>query len=135
MNRNETPFQSNDGSLKDVAVTIPIIEEHLEVGKKVIETGRVIINKKVKEEKESIEVSLSHDEFKVEHIPINQFADGVLPTIRQEGNSTFIPVLKEVMVKRILLVEEIKITRHIISTTEHVEVALQKESISVSRKE
>ncbi|MGI8636982.1 MAG: DUF2382 domain-containing protein [Segetibacter sp.] len=66
-------------------------------GKKVVERGRIKINKQVKEVEENIVVSLSHHEYKVEHIAINQFADGALPTIRHEHevNSTFIPVLKK----------------------------------------
>lgn len=44
-------------------------------------------------------------------------------------------MLKEVMVKRNMLIEEIKITKHIVPTSEQIEVRLRKEEVMVQHNE
>ncbi len=135
---NDTPPLDNTPPTiqeqEPVSIIIPVIEEHIVIDKQTVETGRVRISKEVKTEQEQINISLQHDEYDVERIAVNRFVD-LVPEVRKEGNVTIIPVLKEVMVKRVLLVEEIKITRHTIEHTEHHEVALRKEVVKVSHSE
>jgi uncharacterized protein (TIGR02271 family) len=111
-------------------VKIPVIEEEIYVGKKVVETGRVVISKAVDEVKESINIELLHDEHTVEHVAINELVDS-MPSIRYEGQTVIIPVLKEVLVKRVLLVEEIRITKRVVQTNEEQEFSLRREKVTV----
>ena len=112
---------------------IPVIEEQVTVMKDVIETGSITIAKHVMQATEAIHIPLLHDAYEVQHIAINAFVDDVIPVMRQEDNVTIIPVLQEVMVKRIMLVEEIRITRHITETTDQREVTLRKETVTIER--
>lgn len=123
-----------DNKITDIGevVTIPIVEEQVNIETAIIETGRIQILKQVTEENERINIPLIHEEHSIEHIPINTFVDG-LPSIRQEGGTMIIPVLKEVMVKRVLLVEEIRITKHTVQTNELQQVTLRKENVTVER--
>ena len=113
-------------------IVIPVIEEQVSIGKSVIATGSVIIKKKVEEDSETVIVPLLHDEHSVEHVPVNVFVDE-LPSIRYEGDMIVIPVLKEILVKRVLLVEEIRISRQSVQTNEEHTVQLRRETVSVER--
>ena len=114
------------------SVTIPVIEEQMLVDKKTIETGKVIISKKVEERNEMITVSLLRENYTVEHITVDKLVDET-PIIRYEGDTTIIPVIQEVMVKRILLVEEIRITKNTTETSEPQQMILRKEVVTVER--
>jgi uncharacterized protein (TIGR02271 family) len=122
-----------DNRLKDEGgVVIPVIEEQLTVGKRVVETGKVLVSKTVEEVSESVNMELLHDEHVVEHVPVNELVD-VMPAVRYEGQTIIIPVLKEVLVKRVLLVEEIRITKRVVQTTEQQEVTLRRERVTVDQ--
>ena len=123
---------TNNDLLPDQTLSIPIIEEQAIITKEAKETGKVRIEKKVSERKETVEVSLSHEEHSIEHVPMNIYVDAI-PITRQEGNTLIIPVLEEVIVKRTLLVEEIRITKNTIQTNEPLDVTLRKENVTVER--
>ncbi|AMR29765.1 hypothetical protein A0257_13670 [Hymenobacter psoromatis] len=116
---------------------LPIIEEHVTIRREVVETGRVVITKRVHAADEQVVVPVQHDEVHYERVPLNQTlpAGAVAPGPRQEGDTLIIPVLREVAVveKRLLLVEELRITKRQI-TTEHTEpMHLQREEVLVER--
>jgi len=71
----------------------------------------------------------------VERKEINRYVDTAPPAIRQEGDVTIISVMKEVLVveKRLMLVEEVHITKQQQQTPQHFSETLRKEQISVSR--
>jgi uncharacterized protein (TIGR02271 family) len=125
----------NTGNVE--STSIPVIEEKLQVEKEVIETGKVHISKRVHEEEETIGVPLSHEEVKVERVPVNKYIEEAPPGIRQEGDTTIISVLKEVTVveKRLMLVEEVHISKHKESSISEQKVKLRKEEVIVDRKD
>ena len=132
-NENELSKTALEGqNLDNTSLVIPVIEEELIVGKKVVESGRVVISKQVEETSETVNIELLHDEHAVEHVPVNEFVDAV-PAVRYEGDTIIIPVMKEVLVKRILLVEEIRITKKSVQSSERQEVTLRKEKVHVER--
>src|SRR4051812_42123091 len=92
----------SDQSLKK----IPVAEEHLRVGAKVVETGRVNVSKKVSTEEVTLDVPVSHEEVTVERKEVNKYVNELPPASRQEGDTTILSVFKEVLVveKKILLV-------------------------------
>lgn len=112
---------------------IPVIEEHLHVGTKTVETGRVHISKKVLTENYDAELLVLKEEVIVEKKPINQYIDGDAPGIRLDGDTTIIPVIKEVIVKRLLLVEELHITKRRTESIVPVHEQLRKEEVTVTR--
>lgn len=135
MDKDNAPGLPGKNSLPENEKVIPVIEEYYTIEKEIVESGRVNVRKQVTEIVERIEVPLLHDEYKVEHIAVNRMVEGEPPTMRQEGDSTFIPVLREVLVKRTMLVEEIKITRRTVETSEPQDIRLRKESVTVQRSE
>ena len=66
---------------------------------------------------------------------VNKLLDKLPEAVRYEGNTMIIPVLQEITVieKKILLVEEIHITKTSVSSTETKEVTLLKEEVKIER--
>lgn len=112
---------------------IPVIEEKLQVRKEVIETGGFRINKKVHTEDVIVEVPVKQEELTVERVPINEYVDTPPPAVRHEGDTMIVPVLKEVVVKRLVLVEELHITRKTVQKQSETDVSLRKEEVNVER--
>ena len=81
-----------------------------------------------------VDLPLLHEEIAVERVPFEQYVDDVPPT-RQEGNTTIYPVVKEVLVvqKRLVLVEEIRVTRQQTQVQDTQTVRLRREEITVER--
>jgi uncharacterized protein (TIGR02271 family) len=114
--------------------TIPVIEEKVKVTKKVVETGTVHISKRVNEEDVDVEVPYVYEDVDIERIPVNKYVDTPPPAIRQEGDTTIIPVLKEVVVKRLVLVEELHVTKRKVKKQASQHMTLRSEEVSVKRK-
>jgi uncharacterized protein (TIGR02271 family) len=112
---------------------IPVIEEEIVIDKKIIEKGGIIIDKKIITQDVSIDASLKSDQLNIEHVPLNQFVD-TRPEIRYEGETMIIPVLKEVYVKRLFLVEEIRIKKEEVLQPHTENITLRKEEVTISRK-
>ncbi|GAB3640907.1 YsnF/AvaK domain-containing protein [Spirosoma arcticum] len=114
--------------------TFPVIEEQLLVEKRVVETGRLLVNKTVVEEEQTVDVPLTTEAFSVERVTINQYVDAP-PAVRYDGDTTVFPVLKEVLIteKRLLLVEEVHVTRRQTTTNETQRVMLRREEVTVQR--
>ena len=117
---------------KNDPVSLKVLEEQAQIDKKIVEKGSVRIVKKVNTEDEKVSVPLRSEEVEVERVSINKYVD-TLPQVRYEGNTTIVPVVKEVAVveKRLLLVEEIHIVKKIVTTTEERVIPLLKEDITV----
>jgi uncharacterized protein (TIGR02271 family) len=137
-------FQNNSGSdndfhdhLESQKKVIPVIEEKVEVGKKTVEKAKIRVSKTVNESTESYDIPLSSEEIVVKRVPKNEIVDKVPEGIRYEGEVMIIPVLKEVAVieKRIMLVEEIHVSKYRHDNTETREVVVRKEEVHIERKE
>jgi len=117
------------------SITIPVINEELLVSSKTVETGRVLISKKVFEEESVVNSMVSSEEVIVEKKEINQYVEVAPEAVRQEGNVTIISVVKEVLViqKRLLLVEELHITKHKKEEPVVISETVRKEEIHILR--
>lgn len=114
--------------------SLQVLQEELNVDKEVVDSGKVYINKKVVEENKKISVPVSHEEVEVTRIAVNRIVD-TAPQIRHEGNITIIPVIKEVPVieKKLMLVEEIHVTKHVIEEKEERTIPLRKEEVDIQK--
>jgi uncharacterized protein (TIGR02271 family) len=125
--------------LSDSMRVLPVIEEVVHLDKRVIETGKVTIAKKTVEHDETVNMLFRYDDVQVERVEVNRYlsADEEAPEMRQEGDTTVVPVLKEVVVveKRLLLVEELRITRRQVERPFQTTVTLRKEEVTVTRSE
>jgi len=116
------------------SMTFNVMEEQAQVHKEVVEDTKVRILKKVHEEEAAVDISARSETVKVERIPVDKYVD-TTPSIRYEGNTTIIPVVQEVVVvqKRLLLVEEVHITKQISTTQEEKSIPLRREEGVVER--
>ena len=114
--------------------SLNVWKEDINVDKKVVENGKVYINKKVHKEDETVEVPVAHEEVEVTRVAVNQYVDEA-PQVRSEGDTTIIPVIKEVLVveKKLMLVEEVHVTRHVVEKTEERTMPVRKEEVEVER--
>lgn len=112
---------------------IPVIEEEVIIGKKIVSKGGIIVTKEVITEETFAEIPLSSEHIDVERIPVNEYRE-IRPEIRTEGDTTIIPVMKEVIEKRLLLVEEIRITKKVTSENRQEKVTLSREKVIISDK-
>ncbi|MES2933283.1 MAG: YsnF/AvaK domain-containing protein [Pseudomonadota bacterium] len=112
---------------------IPLMEEQVTVGKKMVDTGRgVRLRKIVSERAETIDPPLLHEELVIDHVDLNQMqAAGVTPVVHYDGDTLVIPVLEEVLVveKRLLLKEEVRILRKVSQVHAAQTVILRSEQI------
>lgn len=118
------------------AGTIPIVEEELEVSKRAVRTGTVRVETTTALVPDLASVLLESSDVEIVRVPIGREVDEV-PQVRNEGDITIVPVTEEVLVvlKRLVLKEELHIKRRV--TTERVEVpvTLRKQSVTVTRSE
>lgn len=121
-------------SSKDVATVIPVIEENATIEVVEVPRARVVINKTVEEHEELVNVPLREEEISVERKSIETYVQ-VAPPTRQEGNTTIYSVVKEVLVveKRLMLVEEIHVTKRDSIEIHDERVKLRQERISITR--
>jgi uncharacterized protein (TIGR02271 family) len=129
-------FDTAREQARDMRIFMPVMEERAEVGKRKVDTGRgVRIRKTVTEHERLVDEPLLHDEVTVERFPIGQIVEGQQPSLRYEEDTLVVPVLEEVLVvqKRLLLKEEIRITRHRHEVHEPQRVNLRTEHVEVER--
>jgi uncharacterized protein (TIGR02271 family) len=115
-------------------VRVPIIEEHLQVGVRKEELGKVRAVKQVHEEDLIVSGPVYSEDIQIDRVPLNQYVE-TAPQVRHEGNTTIIPVVKEEVVvqTRLVLVEEVRITRRQVETMIEKPVTLRKEEIKIER--
>jgi len=119
------------------SLRIPVLEEQLEVGTRLVDTGRgVRIHKTVSEQAVTIDERLARDEVDVRHVPVDRIvALEEAPATRYEGDTLVVPVLEEVLVveRRLRIKEELHITRVRHEEHYHDTVPLKAEQVVVER--
>src|SRR5215471_10321183 len=100
------------------SATLPLAAEELSVSKETVETGRVRVATRTREREALIDEDLARERVEIETVPIGSRIDAV-PEARQEGDTTIIPIVEEVLVveRQLVLKEEVRIRR--VRTTEH----------------
>ncbi|MFO7594939.1 MAG: YsnF/AvaK domain-containing protein [Desulfocurvibacter africanus] len=111
---------------------IPVVEEKLHVEKHTLDTGTTRVKKIVHEREEVISEPLLRQEAQISRVPINRYVDQA-PAMRQEKDTLIMPVVEEVLVveKRLLLKEELHITRKSKTIREPQRVVLRSEEAVV----
>ena len=113
---------------------IELAEEQLEIAKREVERGRVVVRTRVEERDEVAEIELRQEDVTVERIPRGVPVE-TAPEMREEDGVLIVPVVEERLVVTTVLVlkEEIRITRR--SRTELVRepVRLRAEQADIER--
>lgn len=115
-------------------VVIPVAEERSVVQTRKVETGRVRITKKVATHDEEVDEALVEETVEVERVPVNRPVDRPVP-VRYEGDTMIVPVFEETLVveKRLVLKEELRITKRRAERHRPRWTTLRHEEVSVER--
>jgi len=113
-------------------LVVPVIREELLVTRREIERGGVRVHKRVEEREEVVEQPAFREEVTVERVPLGQAVEAAIGS-RQEGDTLIIPVLEEMLVveKRLVLKEEIRITKRRIQENEQARIVLREEHVDI----
>lgn len=113
---------------------IPLHEEIASVAKRPVTRGRVRIDVRVAEREQVLEQALERHDVEIEHVPVGRVVEAV-PEIRQDGDVLVIPVVEEevVLVRRLVLREEIHVHRRATRRTGQVAVRLRAEQAVITR--
>jgi len=101
---------AGEGTPEDV--TLRLLAEELAVAKEEVETGRVRISTRTHEREVLVDENLARERVEIETVPVGLRIDAV-PEVRQEGDTTIVPIVEEILVveRRLMLKEEIRIKR------------------------
>jgi uncharacterized protein (TIGR02271 family) len=115
-------------------LVIPVLVEEHNIQKRVVETGKVSITKRVHEREVMVDEPLVCEEVEVTRVPVQRVVDGPIP-VRDEQGIMVISILEEVLVveKRLMLKEEVHIRKHRVETRQPQQVTLRSEEVSVER--
>jgi uncharacterized protein (TIGR02271 family) len=113
---------------------IPLYEEALSVTKREVERGRVRVDVKVLEQEKTLEQILERKDVEVERVAVGRVVE-TTPEARQEGDVMIIPIVEEevVLVKRLVLKEELHIRKRATQRTEQFTVKLRSEHAEITR--
>jgi uncharacterized protein (TIGR02271 family) len=133
MKRPVKPDQRNP--VKAESKTIPVVEENLRIDKQVIDTGSVNLAKEVEEKNVVVEGMVTHDHITIERVKVNKPVQTAPPPVRYEGDRMIVSVVKEEIVveKRLVLVEELHITKEKVKDKTEQPVTLRKEKVFIER--
>jgi len=115
-------------------VRIPVIREEAVVQTRPVEGGGVRVHKTVNEREEVINQPTYQEDVDVERVTVGRVVE-IVPQVREEGDTLIIPVLEEMLVveKRLVLKEEVRITRRRSQQTEEARVVLREEQVRIER--
>ena len=116
------------------AEVLPLLEERLAVSKRRRATGVVRVATRTEVHETVAEAELDRYRVEVTRVPIGRVVDEV-PPARAEGDTTVISVVEEqfVVVKRLVLVEEVRIRHALERRVVSEPVTLQRQRATVER--
>jgi uncharacterized protein (TIGR02271 family) len=133
----EAACGTTDLHAKGEQAVVPILEEDLDVRRRRVETGGgVRVEKTVEELETCVDEPLTREEVEVERVAVGRPVDGPV-AVRYEGDTMIVPILEEVLVveKRLVLKEEIRITRRRSEVHDPQRVTVRREHATVQRLE
>ena len=118
------------------SLVVPIVEEQLTVGKRIVATGTVRLEKTVQEYQQALDEPLAVRTFDIERVVLNRVIDAV-PEVRQEGETTIYPVIEErlILTKELVLKEELRVTKRDTERRDMQVVMLRREHLTMERRQ
>jgi uncharacterized protein (TIGR02271 family) len=109
------------------AERLELAEEQVQITKREVERGRVVVRTRVETRDEVAEIELQQEEVTVERVPLGVPVEAA-PAVREEDGVLIVPVLEEqlVLTTQLILKEELRITKR--SRTEVVREPVQLRS-------
>jgi uncharacterized protein (TIGR02271 family) len=127
---DEGVHQSRGDDLEDEdELRVQRTEEELAAGTREREAGQLKVRKRVRTDRESIEVPTRHEEVSVERVPM----EGEVSEAEIGEDEVVVPVTEEEVVvgKRPVAKEEVRIRKEVVSDTETVEEDVRREEIEL----
>ncbi|MCT4700564.1 YsnF/AvaK domain-containing protein [Enterobacteriaceae bacterium H20N1] len=123
------------GEMSDTKNSVPLAEEHVEVGTKKVVDRRVSIRRTTRTTGKLIETDLTRENVLIKRLSKNEALEpGNIPQTRQEGEVTIIPVIEEriEIIKHYVLKEEIHIIKKVSQETYQENIILRSQEINIS---
>jgi uncharacterized protein (TIGR02271 family) len=127
---DEGVHQSRGDDLADEdELRVQRTEEELRVGTRERKAGSIRVRKRVRTDREHIEVPTRHEEVSVERVPV----EGEASETQIGDEEVVVPVTEEEVVvhKRPVLKEEVRIRKDVVEETEVVEEDIRREEVEV----
>jgi len=114
----------------------PLHAEELSVSRQQIAGDTVQVSIVTREGDGVVDEMLNHERVEIDRVPIGRPVDAI-PPVRQEGETTILPVVEEIIVvqRRLILKEEVRIKRLHVSERHQEAVVLRKQEAVISRME
>jgi len=115
-------------------IAIPVHEETLEARVHAVESGRIRVRKHAETEPVELSVDAARDDVTIERVPVDRPVE-TAPQPWQDGDTLVIPVVEEVIVTetRLVVREEIRITRRRVTDQIPVHAELRKERVEIEQ--
>lgn len=119
------------GAGESEIVIVPVVAEAVEVDKRTVQQT-VRVTKQVREQEQWVDEAGFQEDVDIERIAVNRVLDEPVQ-VRHEGDTVIVPLLEEVLVveKRLVLKEELRITKRRTETRNPQRVVLRKEEATV----
>ncbi len=116
-------------------VVIPVVAEELVVETRRVAREKVRVHKRVETREEVVDAPVVREEVVVERVAVNRLVDDVVPQVRDEDGVLIIPLTEEVLVveKRLLVREEVRVSKRRTTTSSPQTVVLRREVVEVER--
>ncbi len=120
------------GESRHDEVRVPLAREHVDVERERKPVGKVRLTKRVEEHDVQVDEHVDTEHVDVERVPVERVLDEPAH-VRQEGDTLVIPVMEERLVKQLVLVEEVRVTRRRHTEDVREPVTLRREYVDVER--
>ncbi len=117
-------------------LTLPLHAEQLSVTRRQVAGDTVRVATVTRQQEHLVEETLTHERVEIERVPIDRAVDRV-PPVREEGDTTVISVVEEVVVveRRLILKEEVRIKRVRVTENHRETVMLREQDAVITRTE
>jgi uncharacterized protein (TIGR02271 family) len=116
----------------ETLIVLPVVEEDFTMHKRQVDAGGVRVTTHVESEEHLVDEPGYIEEIEVTRTPLNQVVQSP-PEPRQEGDDWIIPILEEVLVveKRLMVKEELRISKHRREVRQPQRVTLRRLNASI----
>ncbi len=123
-------------SLDPETQTISLAAEAAVVTRRRVEGDLVRVTTSTRTREQAIDETLTHERVEVERVPIGRVVDAV-PPVREEGDTTIMPVVEEIVVveRQLVLKEEVRIRRVKVVDRHQETVVLREQEAEITRAE
>lgn len=121
-------------SSQDATVTLPVVQEEIDVDTRVVESGRVTIRTRLSERQEDVLLLRRYEQMVIDRVAVNRPVDAPV-AVREVGDVMIIPVHEEITVvtRQLVLKEELHVRRATFDTQRIEPVTLRRQDVEVER--